>query len=44
MKTNHELEAFIKKSKLRNTIRLMNKDVDLIVIINKIDASKVLVK
>jgi len=35
MKTNNEYKMFIKKSELCNTVFLMNKDVDLVAIINK---------
>ena len=35
MKTNNEYKMFIKKSELCNAIFLMNKDVDLVAIINK---------
>ena len=35
MKTNNEYKMFIKKSELCNAVFLMNKDVDLVAIINK---------
>ena len=35
MKTNNEYKMFIKKSELCNAVYLMNKDVDLVAIINK---------
>ena len=35
MKTNNELKMFIKKSELCNAVCLMNKDVNLVAIINK---------
>ncbi len=35
MKTNNEFKMFIKKSELCNAVYLMNKDVDLVAIINK---------
>ncbi len=35
MKTNNEFKMFIKKSELCNAVYMMNKDVDLVAIINK---------
>ena len=35
MKTNNEYKMFVKKSELCNAVFLMNKDVDLVAIINK---------